>query len=356
MKILITSPSLDTNKNVSGISSITQFIITFNTKNKYLHFELGRKDSQKRNLTWFINILRVYLKWPYVILSAKIDLIHFNLALTKESIIRDFPLIMMARLFHKPMILHLHGGEFLMHKKNPFWMNYLLKLVFTHHMPLVVLSPLEEKIIKDKSGNNNIYILPNCIDLKDAKEYNHDPSYNECLKFLFLGRISIDKGLEFIYKAMVSLKEKGLKYKFLMAGKGPEEEIFKKKFSELLGIDFEFKGVVAGNQKTELLKECNVFLLPSFYEGLPMALIESMSFGLVPVTTDVGSIKYVINDGINGIFVKPHSSDDIVLAVEKLSKHKKYMHELGSNARQTIFNNFNPEIYISKLNEIYSYE
>lgn len=356
MKILITSPSLDTNKNVSGISSITQFIITFNTKNTYLHFELGRKDCQKRNLTWFLNILQVYCKWPYVVLSSKIDLIHFNLALTKESFLRDLPLILMARIFRKPIILHLHGGEYLMHKKIPFWMNQLLKLVFTDHMPLVVLSPIEENIIKKKSGSNNIHILPNCIDLKEAKEYNPALSNNDCLKFLFLGRIAIDKGIEFIYKAMVSLKEKGLKYKFQMAGKGPEEEIFKKKFFDLLGPDFEFKGVVTGNQKTELLKACNVFLLPSFYEGLPMALIESMSFGLVPVTTNVGSIKYLIKDGINGMIVKSHSAEDIVGAIEKLSKYNQLLHELGENARQTIFNNFNPDVYISKLNEIYNYE
>ncbi|HZW40177.1 MAG TPA: glycosyltransferase family 4 protein [Ignavibacteriaceae bacterium] len=356
MKILITSPSLDTNKNVSGISSITQFIITYNTKNSYLHFELGRKDCQRRNLSWFINILHIYLKWPYVIFSQKIDIIHFNLALTKESILRDFPLIIMARIFRKSMILHLHGGEFLMHKKNPFWMNYLLKLIFVPNMPLIVLSPLEEKIIKNKSRNSNIYILPNCIDLKEAERYDHDHSNDEYFKFLFLGRISSDKGLEFIYQAMVSLKEKGLKYKFLLAGKGPEEEIFKKKFSDLLGVDFEFKGVVAGIQKTDLLKECDVFLLPSFYEGLPMALLESMSFGLVPITTNVGSIGYVINDGVNGLFVKSHSSDDIVLAIEKLSKYKKYRHELGKNARQTIFTNFNPEHYISRLNKIYNYE
>ena len=141
-----------------------------------------------------------------------------------------------------------------------------------------------------------------------------------------------------------------------MAGKGPEEKVFIQKFSDLLGIDFEFKGVVSGDQKTGLLKECNVFLLPSFYEGLPMALIESMSFGLVPITTNVGSIKYVIGDGINGIIVNTHSSEEIAFAIEKLSKDKEYMSELSKNARQYIFNNFNPEEYIARLNEIYSYE
>ena len=141
-----------------------------------------------------------------------------------------------------------------------------------------------------------------------------------------------------------------------MAGKGPEENLFIQKFNDLLGTDFEFKGVVSGDQKTELLKKCNVFLLPSFYEGLPMALIESMSFGLVPVTTNVGSIKSVIENGKNGIFVSTHSSEEIAAAIEKLLKDKECLELLSKNARQFIFSNFNPEMYIARLNEIYNYE
>ena len=154
--------------------------------------------------------------------------------------------------------------------------------------------------------------------------------------------------------AMESLKKKKIKFKFFMAGKGPEEKLFIQKFNDLLGTDFEFKGVVSGDQKTELLKKCNVFLLPSFYEGLPMALIESMSFGLVPVTTNVGSIKNVIENGINGIIVSTHSSEEIAFAIEKLSKDKECLELLSKNARQFIFRNFNPEVYIARLNEIYS--
>ncbi len=87
-----------------------------------------------------------------------------------------------------------------------------------------------------------------------------------------------------------------------------------------------------------------------------MALIESMSFGLVPVTTNVGSIKYVIKHEINGIFVNKHSSAEIASAIEKLSKDKEHLQELSRNARQYIFSNYNPDAYIARLNEIYDDE
>jgi glycosyltransferase involved in cell wall biosynthesis len=113
---------------------------------------------------------------------------------------------------------------------------------------------------------------------------------------------------------------------------------------------------VTGSSKTAVFKKCNVFVLPSFYEGLPMALLESMSFGLVPVITDVGSINHVVTDGVNGLFVRSRSASDIENALWKLADDVKLRNDLSSNAREFIFSNFNPRSYVEKLNEIYNYE
>jgi glycosyltransferase involved in cell wall biosynthesis len=356
MKVLITSPSLNPNQNVSGISSITQFIISSNKENFYTHFKVGREDDEKHNLEWVFSHIRLYLRWFYLMVTQKQALIHFNMALSKNSIIRDSPLIFISRLFRKRMIIHIHGGDFLMFKKNPLWMKSILNKVFSGKNPIIVLSSLEKNILEQRFNIKRIYVLPNCTGLKEATEFDRFFPEKDILSVLFLGRISADKGIEYIFQAFEILKKKGNKLKFFMAGKGPEEKAFIQRFYDLLGADFEFKGVVSGDQKTELFKKCNVFLLPSFYEGLPMALIESMSFGLVPVITNVGSIKSVIENGKNGIFVSTHSSEEIVAAIEKLLKDKECLALLSKNARQFIFRNFNPDIYIDRLNEIYGYE
>lgn len=222
--------------------------------------------------------------------------------------------------------------------------------------PKIVQSSLEEETLKRKFNARNICVLPNCVELKEACEFNRTFVKDEMLMLLFMGRISVDKGIEYIYQAFEFLKQKSIKFKFIMAGKGPEQGLYVQKFDELLGEDFEFRGVVSGSQKTELLKMCNVFLLPSFFEGLPMALLESMSFGLVPVTTNVGSIKYLINNGMNGIIVNKHSSKEIASAIEQLFEDREYMRDLSTSARQYIFSNYDPDAYIARLNEIYNYE
>src|SRR6185312_11991402 len=97
MKIIITSPSLDKNQNVSGIASITEFIINNNTDQTYVHFESGKRDMDKRNLRWLLRILKSYQKWFRLLVKEKNVLVHFNMPLSTAAIIRDAPLIIITR-------------------------------------------------------------------------------------------------------------------------------------------------------------------------------------------------------------------------------------------------------------------
>jgi glycosyltransferase involved in cell wall biosynthesis len=354
VRTIITTPSLDPNIKVAGISAVTGFIIENNIDNKYIVFEIGKKDDERRDIMWFLNILKTYFKWCHLLLCERKALIHFNLALAKPSIIRDSPLIIIARILKKRMVIHLHGGDYLMHKNLPTWMKWLLKFDFGGKHPIIVLSPLEQAALKERLNINSV-VLCNCVNVNDSFAYNRNYDNDE-MNLLFLGRISDQKGIEYIYQALKLLKQTNLKFKFTMAGRGRQEQIYVQKFRDLLDHDFDFKGVVSGEQKIKVLKENNVFLLPSFFEGLPMALLESMSFGLVPITTDVGSIGYIITDGENGIFVKRYSSEDIVSALQRLSVDKELRNQLSVNARNYIYENFKPEEYISHLNKIYNYE
>lgn len=356
MKIIITSPSLNISHNVSGMAAVANFIITSNTAHTYVHFRLGKKDEETRDLLWALRILKAYLKWGQMLISNPGTVIHFNLALDKRALIRDSPLIWTARLLRKRMIIHLHGGELLTNADLPWWVDHLLKLSLAGHNPKLVLSAREKAVLSQKVPADNIFILPNCIALHEAAKFERKYPNDTLPIILFLGRISHSKGIDDIYHALESLQERGNKFTFVMAGKGPDEKRYVRKFQELLGDNFEFKGVVSGYQKAELLKYCNVFLMPSLFEGLPMALLESMSFGLVPVVTNVGSIGHVITDRENGIIVNVNSSDQIVLALEKLARNGQYMQQLSINARQYMFDNFSPHIYLNRLNALYRHE
>jgi glycosyltransferase involved in cell wall biosynthesis len=354
MRIIIVSPSLNAKLNVSGISSVTEFIINKNIGSDYSHFPIGKIDKEKRSLFWLIKIMVAYVKWFFMMIYFKEEIIHFNLALTTRSILRDFPLILCSRIFRRKLILHIHGGDFVHKKPKQKMIDFIIRIIFSGKNPTIVLAFQEKRNLEFFYNCKNLHVLPNCIDLDEARINASSFSNNETLTFLFLGRIIIEKGIEYIYYALEELKNSGYKFKFMLAGSGPVEIEFVEKFKLLLGDDFEFVGVVSGETKVDLFKKCQIFLFPTFFpEGLPVALLESMAFGLVPITTNAGAIENVVKNGINGIIVSKHSSKEIGNSIRYLIENRSSLEKFSENAKKFIFENFDPVEYISKLNGIY---
>ena len=104
-----------------------------------------------------------------------------------------------------------------------------------------------------------------------------------------------------------------------------------------------------------ILKQCDLFILPSYYEGLPMALLEAMSFGLVPVVTSVGSIPMVITHGFNGFFVPLKESAGIVDSIIQLAEDPDMFRTMSKNAQGTIFEMFDDELAKKNINILLAY-
>jgi glycosyltransferase involved in cell wall biosynthesis len=353
MRIIITSPSLDSRKNVGGMSSVVSLIISNNKECCYSHFELGKRDTEKRSVFYFLRILKSWGHWSAIMLFRRDLFVHFNIALEKRSVIRDCPLIIFAHILRKKMVIHVHGGYYMVNDNAPAWISKTLRFVLSGREPKIVLSEKEKEVITSRFSASNVFVLPNSLDLTDARVFTRDFQGEGVVNLLFIGRIVTDKGIEYILKALTELKEKGVKFRFLMAGDGAEREEYVRRFSDALGSSFEYRGVVSGSTKSDLFKECQIFLLPSFYEGLPVSLLESMSFAEVPVITDVGSVRTVVKDGVNGIIIRKYSSDDISEAVMRLINEKGLLETIATNAQNNVFENFNPEKYIEELNRIY---
>jgi glycosyltransferase involved in cell wall biosynthesis len=353
-RIIITGPSLDPGENIGGISAVASFVINNNKSYNYIHFELGKHDNEKRSVMDLFRVLKGWLRWFSLLVADRGSLIHFNIALEKRSLLRDTPLLLFSRLLGKRMIIHIHGGLYLNKEEMPRWIKSAIRSVLSGNEPKIVLSSDEQKLVSERFQARNVFVLPNSLDISEAREFKRIWHNTGPVRLLFISRIVKAKGIESILQALKALRELDMPFKFLMAGDGEDKDEYIRKFSGILGSDFVYKGVVSGKMKTSLLKECNIFLLPSLYEGLPVSLLECMSYALVPIVTDVGSIKNVITDGYNGIIVGKNSHEDISNAIIRLINKKELFEQLGMNAQAYIFKNFNPDDYLKKLNEIYS--
>lgn len=348
--VIINSPSLDPTKNVSGISSVVQFIIDQNKNCNYIHFEVGRTDEAKGGLSRSFSIIGSLQNWKKLLNEHPEAIVHYNFAMTKVCIIRDSLYIHFCKK-HK-MVLHIHGGNFLFSDDIPFYLNWLLKKLFLKKVPFIVLSNKEKKRIEERYNAQEVHSLPNCIDLTDATQYVKDYKKN-VLTLGYIGRVASTKGMNELLEACGILKSKKVSFKLIIAGSEREGDTYLSRFVEQLDDSFEYVGVVSGETKTNFLKKIDGFVLPSYFEGLPISLLETMSFGCVPITTEVGSINTVVKDNENGFFIKMQDSGDIVEKVKTLSNDKELLEKLGRKAKETIFHRFNPENYIKELNSIY---
>jgi glycosyltransferase involved in cell wall biosynthesis len=356
MKIIINSPSLDPKVNVSGISSVTQFIISNNKEVDYIHFEIGRKDAESQStLSRVKRILRNKKEWELLLKQNQDAIVHYNIPLMKAAIVRDYMLIKVAHNLGMPIVLHIHGGNYIKERNRPWYIKRLLNKIFSWGKNVIVLGEEEKAILEEDFNLKNVISLPNCIDLTEATKFNRNIDRKEILDILYLGRIEPNKGIDYILDACQILKKEGVKFHLHFAGKEEIEGQYIPEFKEALGDNFTYHGIVSGAPKTELLKRCDIFLLPSFYEGLPMSLLETMSLGQVPVVTPVGSVPTVVTDKTNGIYIRVKNTADISNAVKRLITDRKLYSTLSASARQTILNKFDDCRYIKELNKMYNF-
>ena len=190
--------------------------------------------------------------------------------------------------------------------------------------------------------------------LNQRSALNFEPAQRPNLTLGYLGRIEPNKGMTELLEALKICKAEGIKFKVIFAGKEQTEGEYLPKFEEALGEDFEYCGLVSGETKREFLDSLDVFVMPTYFEGLPMSLLETMSYGAVPVVTKVGSIPTVVKDGENGLFVKVKDVDSICEALKKLDDDRSLLAKMSVEACKTIQENFSAAKYVERLNAIYN--
>jgi glycosyltransferase involved in cell wall biosynthesis len=347
MKILITAPSLETSRNVSGISSVVSRIIERGSA-EYHHFAAGRRDGEKIGASWFFRQILAPFRFRREIRDKKIDVVHINTALAPLSIMRDAAL---ARAANRPLLLHLHGGKFFTQEFSSTFLKRLTGKMLREAKVVVVLSEIEKEFIETRWRNLDVRVLENAVALDEVQTRKAETREKT---IIFLGRLHRDKGLREIVEACRVLKSENFQFQFKCYGAGDEKDFFVAEMTEILGEKFFYGGVASGAEKWLALAESDIFLLPSHYEGLPVALLEAMAAGVVPVASDIGSIGWVVEDGFNGFLIEPQNVVQIVEKLKSLLSDKTDWEILRFNARETIEEEFNLKDYIGQLENIYA--
>ncbi len=351
MNILIESPGINNINFVSGISSFTRLIINNNPNQKYFHFHIGNDNRSKLRLINYINTLKQIYCLPKFIKKNQIELVHQNLPVDYKGVIREYLVNVICKYLNVPVLLHIHGGKLFFESNTNFAISFLLKKLLYGSKIVIVQSEREKEFLIQNFRYNKINVLPNAIE-NQVVEFHLKEFNIEKIKILYLGRIEKEKGIYELLDALVLLKAK-YDFQFILCGNGSCTSNFVEVCKNKLGCLFEYLGVVNGDTKYRILSASDYFILPSYFEGLPISLLEAMSFGLVPIITKVGAVPEVINDGVNGILIESYSSIDIYKKILFLIENTEKTKLISFNAYNTIQEKHSISRYVNELNLIY---
>jgi glycosyltransferase involved in cell wall biosynthesis len=286
------------------------------------------------------------------LLQTRVDLVHIHLS-ERGSAFRKVILALIAVGFRKPVIVHAHSADFhVFYSQLPQGIKQGLNWGFCKCARFIVLSESWKKFYLDNLGLKpwQVTVLPNPVKLPPQVPQR---SGSNKVSFVFLGRIGKRKGAFDLIEAFAQLPAAHKnRSELILAGDGDVEQACGLvKNLNLMGritvLDW-----IDSEQRDQLLAKSDVFVLPSYNEGLPMALLEAMSWGLPAITTPVGGIPELVTSSKNGLLVTPGDIKQLSEAMQFLIENETLRLSLGSAARQTVAA-FDVNTYSESLMDIY---
>ncbi|TCO65130.1 glycosyltransferase family 4 protein [Actinocrispum wychmicini] len=318
-----------------GIGTVTTLLLRHGSRHADIRMVVTHREgpAAMRLRLWLSGTARV----AAALVRGQVDVVHAHVS-ERGSVVRKGLLVLLAKAFRVPVVLHCHGAEFAdWYRGLPGAVRRGIAWTFRRADLLVVLGSSWRNRYVELLGvlGDRVVAFGNPIELPASV------AKPAGLKVVFLGRFGDRKGSAAVLRAVA-----GLPVELVMAGDG--EVAATRALARELGVPAEIRDWLSFEERDELLASAHVFVLPSRDEGLPMALLEAMGHGLVPVVSPVGSIGDVVQDGENGLLVPPADAAAIRQALASLLADDGMRARLAKAARSTV-EPFAIESYLDEL-------
>lgn len=273
-----------------------------------------------------------------------------------HSFARKSWVMRIAERYGVPVLLHIHGSEFdKWYERQSARGQRAIRKRFDRVGRIVVVSDSWNDYIS-RLTDTPVVTVHNAV---DVAHFAFDRSYKDPATFglLFLGGVGLRrKGAFDLLDAIVRVKENypTLPMRLIMAGHGEIDEARAWIAAHGLSDSVDVPGWIDLEKKERLLRESHVFVLPSYHEGLPIALLESMASGLPIVVSPVGGIPEAIEDGRNGLFVTPGDVAGLAAALESVLLDGTLRERLGRQAQQTVRDAFDLPVAAKTFRSLYA--
>ena len=284
-----------------------------------------------------------------LLIAQKWDIVHIHMS-ERGSVCRKLSILKIAKMFRCKVVLHMHGAEF------ETWYNELpegRKQQIGNGMKqadcVLILGEYWRSFVRSLIGEEQkIRVLYNAVHVPAVNRYDTAAKH-----LLFFGEVGARKGAYDLLKVIARIDDQlddGCQV--LMYGTNPEGDINSKIEERGLQHRVRYMGWADQKQFDQLFSEIAVNVLPSYHEGLPMTILETMAYGIPNITTDIAAIPEAVSKE-NGVLIQPGDTVGLAKAIVNLLRNQEVREAKSRKAYQTVKDTFSTERHMTEVVKIY---
>lgn len=341
MRVLMVGPDRSVHGGISGVV------------NNYFDAGLDRMIDlcyvgtmvEGTKFTKLLQAVKAYFR--FLVKLPKYEIVHVNMA-SDSSYYRKSVFIRTAKVCHKKVVIHQHGGNFpeFYEKELSGRGRRSVQKVLSMGDAFLVLGTAWKDFFGTIIERDRITVLHNAICIPKHEE----KLYGMC-KILYLGRLCTTKGIGELLTVMPRIREQYPCVRLYLAGIWEDEELQEQ--AEALKEYVTDLGWINGEEKQRYLKECDIFVLPSYFEGQPVSVLEAMANACAIVASKTGGIPDMIIEGETGIFAEPKDTKTLGEGLLRLLADPALCRMLGENARNKVESEFSIDNNVKQLLAVY---
>ena len=295
-------------------------------------------------------LLRSLWRMALFPLRRRPDVVHVHSSYGRSFFRKAFYVLFVAHVWRRPVVVHVHGSSFddFLDTDSAALARFQ-SVVLGAAAAVVVLSDYWRDVLATRVPDERVVVLPNAV---PTREY--DPAFRRDRQHVvFLSNLVERKGVAEFAAAIDELaaRDDAPDFDVTVAGLGPLAGRV-----EELAEDHEhvtYRGYVDESEKRRLLDDATIYALPTYAEGLPIALLEAMAGGAAIVSTPVGSIPEVVGDD-DGRLVPAGDADALADALYELLRAPALVRRMGRRNRERAVEEFSWEATALRLEALYA--
>jgi glycosyltransferase involved in cell wall biosynthesis len=287
--------------------------------------------------------------------AAGQDVVHLHTALAPGvTAVRAGVLGLVARARGARVVVHAHGGRLLLWMTTPGRRRLMRGALAPAHRVLAVSSVLQSALAG--AAHRRIDLVDNGVDVERfslGASLEHDPP-----RVLYVGLLTPRKGVLDLIEASGLLADRGVPHELLLVGGtpsegGPAEEQVR---SAVRDSSAQLLGERLPEQMPAVYAQADILCLASWYEAMPLSVLEAFASGLPVVATDVGDVGRVVLSGQTGALAEPRNPTSLADALEPLLRDAGLRRRLAAAGRRRVVEHFSSAQTARSVHDVYQQE